>query len=133
MQKIILFQKDGKKIGEFNVDNDQTKIETGDTLIIGKIVKFSARIQRVDESKYPIEIFSDDIVICPMCNNTGLQKIGDTKSTVRPCPNGCLSDCNLSHPSDKESRDHCFLCNDTGVRAMGPCQCQFAQNLQSGS
>lgn len=132
MKKIILFQRDGKKVGEFNVDNNQLPIESGDTLIIGKVIPFSAHIQRVDESKDPMEIFSNNTINCPLCNNTGFQKIGETKSTTRSCPNGCLSDYSLSHSSDAENQDHCFLCNDTGITTTGLCSCKFAQNLQSG-
>lgn len=129
MPKIVLFQRDGTKVGEFHVNE---AVEIGDTLRIGEAQPFSAYITRIDESKNPIEVFSNNIVVCPLCNNTGLQKVGETKSTVRPCPNGCKSDQSLSHPSDAEHPDHCNLCNDTGVTATGPCFCKFAQQLQSG-
>ena len=129
MQKIALFQNNGEKVGEFNVEET---IEVGDTLKIGSVKPFFAHIKKINESKEPQEVFSDNIVNCPLCNNTGLQKIGETKSTLKPCPNGCKTNPGLSHPSDAEHPDRCYICNDIGMTGTGPCSCKFAQQLQNG-
>lgn len=67
--------------------------------------------------------------MCKLCNGTGYQKIPGTVSVaIKPCPNGCKTNLNLSHPSDAENLDHCNLCDDAGIIGTGPCSCKFGQN-----
>jgi hypothetical protein len=130
MPKIAVFQGDGKKVDEYEVD---TIPEVNNLLQFGEEEPFRLmHVTRVDDSKNPVEVFSDDIIMCSLCNNTGNEKVGDTKTTVRPCPNGCKPDPALSHPSDAENPDNCILCNNTGVTATGLCHCKSSEQLQSG-